>query len=105
MGSGGGARLRRKHSSCLTGGSEKLLWKVKDRQHPHPIPPQKRLFPVFVIMASSWHDCGEMQVAKLGWFLAVPVAMYRECVDKATAGEAPWLKALLYPKDHHAGDP
>lgn len=62
-----------------------MLWKVKDRQHPVSIPPKKRLSPVLVLMASSWHGCGEMQVAKLDWFLAVQVAMYRECVDKATA--------------------
>lgn len=53
-------------------------------------------------MASSWHSCAEMQVARLGWLPAVQVVMYRECVDK---GEPLWLKALLYPKDHHAGDP
>lgn len=38
---GVGVRLRRKHSSCLTEGREKLLWKVKDRQHPNPVPPKK----------------------------------------------------------------
>lgn len=37
-GSGAGSGLGRKHSSCLTGGSEKLPWKVKSGQHPPPYP-------------------------------------------------------------------
>lgn len=49
LGSCAGTGLGRKHSSCLARGSEKLLWKVKDGQHPPPKP----LAPLLVLSASS----------------------------------------------------